>query len=332
MRAHGIGPSIGPSIGLIGARGHVGRELLRLVAGHPALTLAYASSRELAGQPVDVAGSGGSGGSAGAGGLRFEDLGPEACARRGADGVDVVVLALPNGLAAPYIDALTAARPETILVDLSADHRFDPAWVYGLPEHFRDRVRDARRISNPGCYATAMQLALRPLLPFAGGEPRCFGVSGHSGAGTTPSPRNDPERLSDNLLPYSLTGHVHEREVGHHLGAGVRFLPHVAAFFRGLSITVSLELAPGARREEIERAYAAAYGAEPLVTVTEQPPEIRDVAGTPRAHVGGLTVSADGRHLAVVCVLDNLLKGAASQALQNVNLALGLDELTGIAA
>jgi N-acetyl-gamma-glutamyl-phosphate reductase len=322
MRAHGIGASIG----LIGARGHVGRELLRLVAGHPALALAYASSRELAGQPVDAMDSGGP---ADAGGLRFEDLDAEACARRGAD---AVVLALPNGLAAPYVAAIAAARPETILVDLSADHRFDPAWVYGLPEHFRDRLRGARRISNPGCYATAMQLALRPLLPFAAGEPRCFGVSGYSGAGTTPSPRNDPERLSDNLLPYNLTGHVHEREVSHHLGAGVRFLPHVAAFFRGLSITVSLELAPGARGDEIERSYAAAYGAEPLVAVTEQPPEIRDVAGTARARVGGLTVSADGRHLAVVSVLDNLLKGAASQALQNVNLALGLDELTGIAS
>jgi N-acetyl-gamma-glutamyl-phosphate reductase len=324
MRAHGIGPSIG----LVGARGHVGRELLRLVAGHPALALAYASSRELAGQPLAPAATE-AGAVADTGGPRFEDLDPEACARRGAD---VVVLALPNGLAAPYAHAIAAARPETILVDLSADHRFDPGWVYGLPEHVRDRLRGARRISNPGCYATAMQLALRPLLPFAAGEPRCFGVSGYSGAGTMPSPRNDPERLSDNLLPYTLTGHVHEREVGHHLGAGVRFLPHVAAFFRGLSITASVELAPGARREEIERAYAAAYGAEPLVAMTEQPPEIRDVAGSARALVGGLTISADGRHLAVVSVLDNLLKGAASQALQNVNLALGLDELTGITA
>ncbi len=317
MRAHGVG--------LIGARGHVGRELLRLVADHPALTLAYASSRELAGQPVDATGS------AGASGLRFEDLDPAACARRSADVVDVVVLALPNGLSAPYVAAITNARPEAILVDLSADHRFAPAWVYGLPEHFRGRLGGARRISVPGCYATAMQLALRPLLPFAAGEPRCFGVSGYSGAGTTPSPRNDPERLSDNLMPYSLTGHVHEREVSHHLGAGVRFLPHVAAFFRGLSITASVELAPGVGRDRLEGAYAAAYGAEPLVAMTEQPPEIRDVTGTARALVGGLTVSADGRHVAVVSVLDNLLKGAASQALQNVNLALGLDELTGLA-
>lgn len=325
MRAYGIG--------LIGARGHVGRELLRLVAGHPALALAYASSRELAGQPVDAAGAATAAADT-RGDPRFEDLDAEACAR--AAGVaDVVILALPNGLAAPYVDAITSARPGTVLVDLSADHRFDPAWTYGLPEHFRDRLRGARRISNPGCYATAMQLALRPLLPFAGGEPRCFGVSGYSGAGTTPSPRNDPGRLADNLLPYSLTGHLHEREVGRHLDAPVRFLPHVAAFFRGLSITVSVDLAPGLDmdelRDRLERAYAAAYDAEPLVAVTEQPPEIRDVAGSPRALVGGLTVSADGRHLAVVSVLDNLLKGAASQALQNVNLALGLDELTGIA-
>jgi N-acetyl-gamma-glutamyl-phosphate reductase len=105
----------------------------------------------------------------------------------------------------------------------------------------------------------------------------------------------------------------------------------VAAFFRGLSITASVRLTPGVRPEALEDAYTAAYGGEPLVTMTEQPAEIRDVAGTPRAHVGGLTVSADGRHLAIVSVLDNLLKGAASQALQNLNLALGIDELTGIA-
>lgn len=307
------------TIGLIGARGHVGRELLGLVARHPALALAYASSRELAGQPVEPGD---------ATGLRYEDLDAGACARRGAD---AVILALPNGLAGPWVAAIAAARPDTVLVDLSADHRFDPAWAYGLPEHFRDRLRGARRIANPGCYATAMQLALRPLLPFLDGEPRCFGVSGYSGAGTTPSPRNDPERLSDNLMPYALTGHVHEREVGQHLGAPVRFLPHVAGFFRGLSITASASLRPGVRRDDLERAYAAAYGAEPLVSVTEQPPEIRDVAGTPHARVGGLAVSADGRHVAVVSVLDNLGKGAASQALQNLNLALGLDELTGIA-
>jgi N-acetyl-gamma-glutamyl-phosphate reductase len=322
-----IGHGVGFGVGLIGARGHVGRELLRLVAGHPGLALAYASSRELAGQPVEAL-------APGLGSLRFEDLDPEACARRGAD---VVVLALPNGLAGPYVAAIAAARPDTTLIDLSADHRFDPAWTYGLPEHFRDRLRGARRISNPGCYATAMQLALRPLLPFLAGErdredaPRCFGVSGYSGAGTTPSPRNDPERLSDNLMPYSLAGHLHEREVGHHLGAPVRFLPHVAGFFRGLSITASVGLAPGVRLAELQRAYAAAYAAAPLVAITDQPPEIRAVAGTPRALIGGLAASADGRHLAVVSVLDNLLKGAASQALQNINLALGLDELAGIA-
>ena len=309
-------------IGLIGARGHVGRELLQLLAGHPALALAYASSRELAGQSVDAL-------VPGLGSQRFEDLDAAACAERAAD---VVILALPNGLAAPYVAAIEAVRPETVLVDLSADHRFDPAWTYGLPEHARDRLRGARRVSTPGCYATAMQLALRPLLPVLDGEPRCFGVSGYSGAGTTPSPRNDPDRLAENLMPYGLTGHVHEREVGHQLGVPVRFLPHVAAFFRGLSITASVTLRPGVSPAELRQAFAAAYAGEPLVAVTDQVPEIRDVAGTPRALVGGLAASADGQHLAVVSVLDNLLKGAASQAMQNVHLALGLDERTGFPA
>jgi N-acetyl-gamma-glutamyl-phosphate reductase common form len=306
------------SIGLIGARGHVGRELLQFLPGHPALALAYASSRELAGQAVDALVPGlGSG--------RFEDLDAAACAERAAD---VVILALPNGLSAPYVAAIEAVRPDALLVDLSADHRFDPAWAYGLPEHFRDRLRGARRVSVPGCFATAMHLALRPALPFLDGEPRCFGVSGYSGAGTTPSPRNDPARLADNLMPYNLTGHVHEREVSLHLGAPVRFLPHVAAFFRGLSITASVTLRPGVSLAELRQAFRDAYAGEPLVTLTDHPPEIRDVVGTPRALVGGLTQSADGRHLAVVSVLDNLLKGAASQAMQSLHLALGMDERT----
>src|SRR5690606_17762708 len=128
--------------------------------------------------------------------LVFEALSPEQAAARA---VDAVVLALPNGASAPYVEAL-GERP--VLVDLSADHRFDDGWRYGLVELFRDRLRGARRISNPGCYATAAQIALSPIAAELTAPPRIFGVSGYSGAGTTPSDRNDPDKLRDNLMPY----------------------------------------------------------------------------------------------------------------------------------
>ncbi len=145
------------------------------------------------------------------------------------------MLALPNGMAAPFVAALDASAPATVVLDLSADYRFDPGWYYGLPELTRNDYNGQKRISNPGCYATAMQLALAPMLMQLAGPAQCFGVSGYSGAGTSPSDKNDPEKLRDNLMPYSLAGHVHEREASVHLGVPVQFMPHVAAHFRGLS-------------------------------------------------------------------------------------------------
>jgi N-acetyl-gamma-glutamyl-phosphate reductase len=310
------------SLALIGARGHVGGELIRLLAGHPALQLACVGSRELAGQAVaaSVAGY--------AGDLVFEALAPEAVARRGAG---VVVLALPNGKAAPYVEAIDAIAPATLIVDLSADHRFDDAWYYGLPELTRWRFVGQRRISNPGCYATAMQLALAPMRDLLTGAPQCFGVSGYSGAGTTPSPKNDPALLSDNLMPYSLAGHLHQREVTRHLGHPVEFFPHVAAFFRGISMTVNMHIAGGLTLDEVRERYRRAYAGEALVAVQDEVPWVSRIAGRPGALLGGFELADEGRRLVMVAVLDNLLKGAATQALQNINRALGLAETTGIA-
>ena len=108
---------------------------------------------------------------------------------------------------------------DTVVVDLSADFRFNEGWYYGLPELTRGGYAGQKRISNPGCYATAMQLAITPLLDRLAGPPQCFGVSGYSGAGTTPSDKNNTELLHDNLMPYALADHMHEREVSRHLGA-----------------------------------------------------------------------------------------------------------------
>jgi len=309
------------TVGIVGARGHTGAELIRLIAAHPQLSLAFVSSRELDGQRVADHSD------AYAGELRYENLDPAAVA---AKGVDAVILALPNGKAQPYVEALDASAPQTVIVDLSADYRFDPGWYYGLPELTRDRYAGQKRISNPGCYATAMQLAITPLLAELAGPPQCFGVSGYSGAGTTPSDKNNVELLRDNLMPYALTDHMHEREVSAQLGVPVEFMPHVAPHFRGITMTVNLWLSRAMKREEIEQRYRERYAGEPLIEIVDEAPWVSRIAGRHGVQIGGFTMAPGGKRVVVVATLDNLLKGAATQAMQNLNRALGLDELTAI--
>jgi N-acetyl-gamma-glutamyl-phosphate reductase len=308
-------------VGIVGARGYVGTELIRLLARHPALELAFVSSREREGQRLDAHEPGY------VGDLHYTALGPQEVAGQG---VDAVVLALPNGKAAPFVDAIDAVAPDTVIVDLSADYRFDPAWYYGLPERTRRDGRHRKRISNPGCYATAMQLAIAPMLDLLDGPVQCFGVSGYSGAGTTPSDKNDPDKLRDNLMPYALAGHVHEREVSRHLDHPVEFMPHVAPHFRGLTITANMHLRERTTRDAVEIRYGQAYADEALVRITQDPPWVSEIAARHHVEVGGFSLTDDGRRLVVVATIDNLLKGAATQALQNLNLAFGLDETLGI--
>ena len=309
------------TVGLVGARGYVGAELIALIDAHPRFELAYVSSRELEGQAVADHHPGHRGG------LRYSAPALEALPTLQAD---AVVLALPNGHAGRAVAAFDASEANPVIVDLSADYRFDDAWHYGLPELTRAAGQSARRISNPGCYATAMQLAIAPMLDQLDGPVQCFGVSGWSGAGTSPSDKNNPELLSDNLMPYALAGHVHEREVTRHLEHPVEFMPHVASHFRGLTITTNMHLARAFRIDEVLERYRDRYGREPLVRVLEDAPWASRIAGRHHAEIGGFTLSDDGRRLVAVSTLDNLLKGAATQALQNLNLAFGLDEFEGI--
>ena len=311
------------SVGLVGARGYVGSELIRLLAAHPNLELAFVSSRERDGERVDAHEP------EYRGELRYVNFDPSQAA---AASVDAIVLALPNGKAAPYVEAVDASSASTVLVDLSADYRFDESWYYGLPELTRGRYAGQMRISNPGCYATAMQLAIAPMLDVLAGPAQCFGVSGYSGAGTTPSDKNDPDKLRDNLMPYALTGHLHEREVTRQLGHAVEFMPHVAPHFRGLTITANLHLSRAFSLEEVRERYRSRYAGEPLVRVVDEAPWVSRIAGRHHVELGGFALSVDGKRLVAVATEDNLLKGAATQALQNLNLAFGLDELIGIAA
>jgi N-acetyl-gamma-glutamyl-phosphate reductase len=315
-------------LGLVGARGHVGRELLGLLAGDNSLALSFIASRGAAGQRAREA--------LGAEGppaldLVLRDLSPDDVA---ASDVDCVVLGLQNGHSAPYVQALAAKRPDVVVVDLSADHRFEPlegcpAFTYGLVEKHRARLREARYIANPGCYATAAQLALWPFEDLVV-RAHVFGVSGYSGAGTTPSRKNDVELLTDNLLAYDLVHHTQERELCRHTGLDVRFLPHVAGFFRGIHCTLHLDLAAPLSSAEAHHRLQERYRAEPLVRVTEGEALVKDCRDTDGCIIGGVRASDDGRRLTLTASIDNLKKGAATQALQNVHLALGLPELGGI--
>lgn len=310
-------------IGVVGARGHVGRELLKLLENDPGCSVAFVASKGAAGQRADAA-IGATGRFAD---LILEDVQPCDLDKHDLDGV---VLGLSNGQSAPWVEALPAHIP---LIDLSADHRFedDGPFIYGLTEKHRERLRGATRVANPGCYATAIQLALWPFEQ-AIQRVQVFGVSGYSGAGSTPSTKNNLAILRDNLLAYDLVGHTQERELCRHSGLDVRFMPHVAPFFRGITCTISVDLKDAITVDEALGTLRAAYRDEPLITIVDgdMPPLVSDVREKNGVIIGGIEADRANKRLVIVAVIDNLLKGAATQALQNLHLALGVDEFSGI--
>ncbi|KAK2611914.1 Protein arg-6, mitochondrial [Conoideocrella luteorostrata] len=310
-------------IGLIGARGYTGQTLIDLLDKHPLMDLQYVSSRELQGQELKGYTKRN---------IIYESLSPEEVAQLDKDGkVDCWVMALPNGVCQPFVDAL--GQSSSLVVDLSADYRFeeDGPWSYGLCElKPRSKLALSSRISCPGCYATGSQLALAPILDYLGGSPQVFGVSGYSGAGTKPSPKNDVNNLKDNLLPYSLTGHIHEREISHHLGTPAAFMPHVASWFRGIHLTVSIPLKKEMPSREIRQIYQERYAGEKLVKVVGEAPVVKRIQDKHHVEIGGFDVDSTGKRVVVCATIDNLNKGAATQCLQNMNLALGYDEYQGI--
>ncbi|KAF8841421.1 bifunctional acetylglutamate kinase/N-acetyl-gamma-glutamyl-phosphate reductase [Paxillus ammoniavirescens] len=365
---HAPAPTPAPStepkrVALIGARGYTGQALTSLLNTHPYLSLTHVSSRVLEGYPLEGYTKAP---------ISHTNLSVKDVERMEKEGeVDAWVMALPNGVCKPFVDAVERGSKGkqgegSVVVDLSADYRFEQGWTYGLPELYgRPLIRASKRISNPGCYATSTQLLIAPLLPYLSPPawPTVFGVSGYSGAGTITQPAAEssdgrpatlpkvtPASLGGGVRPYSLTDHIHEREAGWHLSRllsgpssapasgepstpamQLAFIPTVAPFFSGILSTLSFPLSTSKLgASDIASLYAAYYTGERLVRVQKAVPALDDVQGQHGWVVGGVQVHSGRERVVVVGGLDNLLKGAATQCLQNLNLALGYDEYAGI--
>ncbi|CDR99378.1 probable ARG6-n-acetyl-gamma-glutamyl-phosphate reductase [Sporisorium scitamineum] len=338
-------------VALIGARGYTGQSLISLLNNHPHIELSHVSSRELAGMPLKEYIKAH---------VNYTNIGVEDLKKleRGeGPGAppDAYVMALPNGICKPFVEAVqeggkNKSNGHGVIVDLSADYRFQEDWTYGLPEIYgRKQVRGSKLISNPGCYATNNQALIAPLLPVLdlSAGPTVFGVSGYSGAGTkaseTPSgerktvPKITPDDLAGGIRAYSLTDHIHEREAGHQLSkllkdgsVKVAFIPHVAPWFQGIISTLSAPLKHKMTSKQIKALYEEFFKNEQLIKVQDKVPEIKDIELQHGLKIGGFQVHSDGNRVVVVGVIDNLLKGAATQCLQNLNIALGYEETAGI--
>ena len=323
-------------VAIVGASGYAGLNLLRIVLRHPRMELVACDSPSFAGKPVaslypHFRGK-----------IEFTGHTP---AELFALAPDLVFTATPNGEPMRLVPVLPAA---TKVVDLAADYRFDdrrlfervyqikhldrrrPA-VYGLPEIHRDRIRAARVVGNPGCYVTASLLAALPLARAGLVDKAVFdGKSGHSGAGRAPTFVNDPANYTDNILAYKLDFHRHRPEIEAGLGMRVSFTPQVVPTFRGILVTAHLFLKKRLTPRRAAALYRKFYAGEPFVRVADDAvPSLHDVQGTNLCVLGGFAQDATGR-MVVVSVIDNLLKGASGQAVQNANLMLGFPETMGL--
>jgi N-acetyl-gamma-glutamylphosphate reductase len=188
------------NIALIGGRGYVGQEIIHILNQHPNFILCKAFSRTAAEKEVDGYNQHPS--------LRYSLLEDS---NLDLDNIDIAILALSNGDSNKYVTEIDLKYPDMTLIDISSDHRFNPKWQYRLPDI--SRVKATKKISNPGCYASAIQFSIEPIKNLISGRVSCFGVSGYSGAGASPNEKNNKVNLQDNVIPYSLQGHIHEQEV-----------------------------------------------------------------------------------------------------------------------
>ncbi|NOT08437.1 MAG: N-acetyl-gamma-glutamyl-phosphate reductase [Gemmatimonadales bacterium] len=333
-------------VAVIGAAGYVGGELLRIVLQHPHIRECVATSRSQAGKPFASAHPG----LALLSDARFSGAAPAEAAA----GADVVFLALEHGQSSQVMGELIDAGPG-LIIDLAADFRIQdgrlhersygphpaPALVhrfrYALADVLGPELKGATALAAPGCFATAAQLALYPL---AGlelvGPPAIFAVTGSSGAGVHPKPTTHHPARAHNLFAYSVMGHRHEGEIleqwrrwAANAAAGARLMAHSGPFVRGIYATLHAALARPLSAADVAARWRNSYPNRPFVQLLDQPPELTHAVGTNLALIHA-TASADGHEVQVMVAIDNLVKGAGGQAVQAMNLALGLDETAGL--
>jgi len=337
---------------VVGGSGYGGAELIRRLLIHPDVELVRVASVDFVGEPLSAADPKLEQRTE----LRFEGITPAEAAR----GVDVVLLGLPHTVAAQKVPEL-AALPGVKVVDMSGDFRlkdvaaYEAAYrhkhpcperladfVYGLPELDRERIRTARFVASPGCFATTVELALLPLAR-AGlleGVVHVQGITGSSGSGVAPGAGTHHPVRAGNLKTYKPLEHQHVPEIVQALtqaGArdlALRFVPVSAPLARGILATAFVELPEAWTQARLEALYRDAFAGEPFVRVPRSRlPEVAAVAGSNDAEVGLVAGPARGgmRTVTLFGALDNLIKGGAGQAIQNMNLMLGLDERTSLA-
>jgi N-acetyl-gamma-glutamyl-phosphate reductase len=317
---------------ILGASGYGGGELLRWLSAHPAVKTLRGTARSHAGKPFYAQHPNLRGLVEGT----FEAA-PDWAALAQSQ-APVLFSALPHGELAKLWPDLEAAgkthglMERLIVIDLSADFRLDPTWVYGLVDWKPERMRGAKRIANPGCFATALQLALLPLAAWKPAFVAVTAATGSSGSGAAPSDTTHHPSRAHDFRAYKMLSHQHEAEVLRTLAAEgweapLSFVPQSAPMVRGIFAVAQFPLPAGIEVGALRAHYEAFYKDRFFVRVVDGSPRVAATTGSAFADLG---MAARHGHAAVMVALDNLGKGMAAQAVQNLNLALGQPEWTGL--
>jgi len=332
-------------VAVIGASGYTGAESIRIILGHSQAELVYLSALPAeCGAVAEVFGQ-----FKGRCDLQIEPLNLEKLAGL----ADVALCCLPHKVSMGFVPKMLQAGLKVI--DFSADYRLKDASVYekfyevehidkanletavyGLPEFFREKIKQAKLVANPGCFPTGALLAVAPLLKAGLIETSSIivnAVTGSSGAGKNPSSKFHFPNMNENLFAYGIGSHRHMPEMEQIAGelagcdVGMLFQPYAACFDRGIYSTVYCQPKEKTSSERLWQLYNDFYSSEPFVQICGQPPAVKDVAGTNYCHI--FVTSVKGRILAFSAI-DNLVKGASGQAVQNMNIMFGLEETLGL--
>jgi N-acetyl-gamma-glutamyl-phosphate reductase len=328
-------------VSIAGASGYTGQELVRLLLMHPLARLHRLYGLNTVGEAYSAVVPGFAG---------IVDQQVESFTDITKDDADVLFLCLPHGESAAIVDQIIKTGNAIAIIDLGSDFRFKEVnlyekyykrqhsspenlekFVYGLPEFNRSEIQEARYVANPGCFATAIQLGILPLIQ-AGfkGDFHITGVTGSSGSGNKPSSTTHFSSRYGNMKPYKVLEHQHMGEVYQtirqhsNVDPLIAFTPVSGPFVRGIWMNISIKNNLGLDPEEV---YASAYYNAPFIRLGEEMPNLKDVVGSNFVDIGW---ASDGHSLVVSLVIDNLVKGASGQAIQNMNLMFDIPETTGL--